>query len=239
MSSRVRWAATAAVLSLAVALAPQAARASAKSQSAQPQSAITVNLSPGEHALVRFRLPDKNALDRLTASGADLAAVPHHSPDQVLADVVVDDSELAAMIKNGATPVQLIERQSQAAARANASKLAVGSDTLQFLQDYWWTSNGKTFLQTQVATTATDDPDVQITVTWKTADGATGSYQLVRFEDDGEYQYHWQVPQPLPGKPVQVTATSSLGGATRAMTPSAWPGATPPAQPAGYQKDFV
>jgi hypothetical protein len=234
MSSRVRWAATAAVLSLAVALAPQAARAQAPTP-----PGITVALSSGEHALVRFRLPDQNALDRLTASDADLAAVPHHAPGQFLADVVVDDTELAAMIKNGATPVQLIERQSPPGALRTMSKLAAGSDTLHFLQDYWWTSKGRTFLQTQVATTATDDPDVQITVTWKTADGTTGSYQLVRFSDDNEYQYHWQVPQPLPGKPVSVTATSSLGGATRAMTPQAWPGATPPAQPSGYQKDFV
>jgi hypothetical protein len=196
-------------------------------------------LSSGESALIRFRLPDQNFLRQLAAQGADLAAVPHNSPGQVLADLVVDDSELAALVKQGAVPVQLIERQSQAAQLRNRSKLAVGSDTLQFLQDYWWTTNGKTFLQTQVATTATDDPDVQITVTWKTADGATGSYQLVRFEDDGEYQYHYQVPQPLPGKPVQVTATSSLGGATRVMTPSVWPGATPPPQPTGYQKDFV
>src|SRR5262245_11757623 len=148
MSSRVRWAATAAVLSLAVALAPQAAGASAQPVSIK-SPAITVNLSSGEHALVRFRMPDQKALDRLTASDADVAAVPHHSPDQFLADVVVDDTELATMVKNGAVPVQLIERQSQAGARANATKLAVGSDTLQFLQDYWWTSKGKTFLQTQ------------------------------------------------------------------------------------------
>lgn len=236
MSSRVRWAATAAVLSLAVALAPQAARAQARTA---PPKQITVNLSSGESALIRFRLPDENALRRLAAQGADLAAVPHNAPGQVLADVVVDDTRLAAMISGGAVPVQLIERQSQAAALKNRARLAAGSDTLQFLQDYWWTSNGRTFLQTQVATTATDDPDVEITVTWRTADGATGSYQLVRFSDDGEYQYHWQVPQLLPGKPVQVTATSSLGGTTRVMTPSAWPGATPPAQPSGYQKDFV
>jgi hypothetical protein len=234
MSSRVRWAATAAVLSLAVAMAPQAARASAPSL-----PSIAVSLSSGESALIRFRLPDQNFLRRLAAEGADLAAVPHNSPGQVLADLVVDDSELAGLIQQGAVPVQLIERQSQAAAQANRTKLAAGADTLQFLQDYWWTTNGKTFLQTQVATTATDDPDVQITVTWKTADGTTGSYQLVRFSDDGEYQYHYQVPVPLPGKPVQVTATSSLGGATRAMTPSVWPGATPPPRPAGYQKDFV
>jgi hypothetical protein len=235
MSSRIRWAATAAVLSLTVALAPQAARAQARTT---PPPA-SIKLSAGEHALIRFRLPDQNALRRLAAQGADLAAVPHNTPGQVLADVVVDDTELAALVADGASPVQLIERQSQAGALKKASKLAVGADTLKFLEDYWWTSNGKTFLQTQVATTATDDPDVQITVTWRTADGATGSYQLMRFEDDGEYQYHWQVPEPLPGRPVQVTATSSLGGATRPATPAAWPGATPPAQPSGYQKDFV
>lgn len=235
MSSRVRWAATAAVLSLAVALAPQAARAQARTA---PEPA-GITLSSGESALIRFRLPDESFLRTLAAQGADLAAVPHHTPGQVLADLVVDDTQLATLTRQGAIPVQLIERQSQAAALRNRARLAVGADTLHFLQDYWWTSNGKTFLQTQVATTATDDPDVQITVTWRTAGGATGSYQLVRFEDDNEYQYHWQVPQVLPGKPVQVTATSSRGGATRATTPSAWPGVTPPAQPSGYQKDFV
>ena len=49
-----------------------------------------------------------------------------------------------------------------------------------------------------MATTATDDPDVEITVTW-TADGATGSYPLFRFEDAGEYQYHVALPQPPAG----------------------------------------
>ena len=85
----------------------------------------------------------------------------------------------------------------------------------------------------------TDDPDVEITVTWTTADGATGSFPLSRFEDSGEYQYHVALPQPLPAQPVTVTATSSLGGTSRAITPTAWPGATPPPLPAGYQKDFI
>ena len=76
------------------------------------------------------------------------------------------------------------------------------TDTLHFLQAYWWTSGGQTFVGTQVATTATDDPDVQITVTWRTADGQTGSYPLQRFVDDNEYQYHFANPQPVPAKPV-------------------------------------
>ncbi len=83
------------------------------------------------------------------------------------------------------------------------------------------------------------DPEVEITVTWQTADGTTGSFPLQRFEDAGEYQYHIAAPQPLPAQPVRVTATSSLGGTTRPATPAAWPGATPPAPPAGYQKDFI
>ena len=49
-----------------------------------------------------------------------------------------------------------------------------------------------------MATTATDDPDVEITVTWRTADGATGSYPLFRFEDAGEYQYHWRCRSRCP-----------------------------------------
>ncbi|BBH71612.1 hypothetical protein ACTI_82970 [Actinoplanes sp. OR16] len=194
-----------------------------------------ITLDPGETALIRFQLADEAAFERLLISGADIAARPRTTPGAVLADVVVDGSELTALRQAGATPVQVIPT-----AQASAQRLtAASADTLQFLQAYWWTSKGQTFLQTQVATTASDDPDVEITVTWRTADGATGSYPLVRFEDAGEYQYHYALPQPLPAKPVSVTATSSLGGQSRAITPSAWPGSTPPATPVGYQKDFI
>ncbi|UQU62858.1 peptidase M14 [Couchioplanes caeruleus] len=237
---RLRWPAAAVVLTVATALVPPAANAAPAPPPAP--AAATVQLVAGEHALVRFRLPGEAALQRLVAAGADLAARPRTVPGAVLADVVVDDRQLAALTAGGAVPVQLIQRQSDAArllARSRSAVEAQAADTLQFLQAYWWTTNGRTFLQTQVATTATDDPDVEITVTWRTADGATGSYPLVRFEDSGEYQYHYALPQPLPARPVQVSATSSLGGQSRAVTPAPWPNATPPAQPAGYQKDFV
>ncbi|BCY08450.1 M14 family zinc carboxypeptidase [Actinoplanes sp. L3-i22] len=232
MSLRVRWVATAALLVLGSSYAATPAHA-------EPVTAAApaISLSAGEHALIRFRLPDAAALDRLVAQGADLAARPKTDAGAVLADVVVDDTQLADLVKTGAVPVQLI--QAESAAPARRSSLAATADTLQFLQSYWWTTNGRTFLQTEVATTATDDPDVEITVTWTTADGTTGTYPLIRFEDSGEYQYHYALPQPLPAKPVKVTASSSLGGVSRAVTPSAWPAATPPPTPAGYQKDFV
>ncbi|WP_250007329.1 M14 family zinc carboxypeptidase [Actinoplanes sp. M2I2] len=232
MSLRPRWVAAAAALTLITASVSVPAQAA-------PAAAPSITLAAGESALIRFRLPGEDLLRRLVAEGADLAARPHTEQGTVLADVVVDDRQLATLTGQGAVPVQVIQRAAAVAPRAAQSRLAVQADTLHFLQAYWWTTGGRTFLQTQVATTASDDPDLEITVTWRTADGATGSFPLVRFEDAGEYQYHYTLPRPLPAKPVQVTATSSLGGTARAVTPAAWPGATPPAAPSGYQKDFV
>ncbi|MEU4692521.1 M14 family zinc carboxypeptidase [Actinoplanes sp. NPDC023714] len=228
----MRWPAilTAAMLTTSILTIPPGAAQAALSPAGD------ISLDPGQTALIRFQLADEAAFERLLTSGADIAARPRTTPDAVLADVVVNDRELAALTRSGAEPVQMIPT----AGRQATSALRVASaDTLQFLQAYWWTSKGQTFLQTQVATTATDDPDVEITVTWTAADGTTGSYPLVRFEDADEYQYHYALPQPLPAKPVKVTATSSLGGQSRAITPSSWPGSTPPAPPAGYQKDFI
>jgi Zinc carboxypeptidase len=238
MSSRRRWAATVAAAVLVSALLTHPG-ASAAAPAADP----AVTLAAGQTGLVRFRLPSEAMFQQLIAAGADVAARPRSTPGQVMADVVVTGAQLAAMTARGAVAVQLIQSQTDGARRLQASKRsaapAAGVDTLQFLQSYWWTTGGRTFLQTEVATTATDDPDVQITVTWTTADGTTGSYQLVRFEDSGEYQYHYEVPQPLPAQPVKVVATSSLGGKSRVNTPALWPNSTPPALPTGYQKDFI
>ncbi|MEV6306559.1 M14 family zinc carboxypeptidase [Actinoplanes sp. NPDC051861] len=241
MSSGRRWPATltAAVLTAGLLTVPASAAAAETRAGAEAPTPAPISLASGERGLIRFQLPDEAAFDRLVARGADVAARPRTVPGAVLADLVVDDRELAALTAEGARPVQLIQRESATAGLRAQSLRAAAADTLQFLQAYWWTSNGRTFLQTQVATTASDDPDVEITVTWTAADGTTGSYPLVRFEDADEYQYHYALPQPLPGRPVSVKATSSLGGTSRAITPQAWPGSTPPALPSGYQKDFV
>ena len=241
MSSRRCWAATAAaaVLTAGLLVHPGAGAAAAP---ARPTAAPVIEVAAGETALVRFRLPDEQMFTDLIAAVADVATRPRTTPGQVMADVVVNAEQLAALTAKGAVAVQLIQTEADGARRlaeSRRSTRALAADTLQFLQAYWWTTNGRTFVQTQVATSASDDPDVEITVTWTTADGATGSYPLVRFEDAGEYQYHYALPQPLPAQPVTVTATSSLGGRSRAVTPEAWPGVTPPALPSGYQKDFI
>lgn len=193
-------------------------------------------------SLVRVELPNEAMFDELVASGADIAARPRMDDGRVLVDLVVTGSELDALAARGARTVQVIQRAGDAEERFAQSQRAsrtAAADTLHFLSAYWWTSEDRTYFQAQVATTAINDPDVEITVNWTTEDGTTGSFPLQRFEDAGEYQYHVAEPQVLPGKPVTVNATSSLGGVSRTITPSAWPGATPPPQPSGYQKDFV
>ncbi len=194
--------------------------------------------STGELALVRVQLPAESMFDELVASGADIAA----RPDELLVDLVVTPDQLDALTARGARTVQVIQRDGDGTARyAQSARAArtVAADTLHFLSANWWTADGTTFLQTLVATTAVADPDVEITVAWTAENGATGSFPLRRFEDAGEYQYHVAEPRVLPAKPVSVTATSSLGGVSRAITPTAWPGSTPPELPSGYQKDFI
>lgn len=192
-----------------------------------------------ELSLVRVELPDQAMFDELVASGADIAARPSTGDGRVLVDLVLTDSQLETLTARGARTVQIIQHESDAATRYTQKRQAQQADTLHFLSAYWWTTDGQTFLETRVATTAIADPDVELTVTWTTADGTTGSFALQRFEDAGEYQYHVAEPQPLPAQPTKVSATSSLGGVSRTLTPALWPGATPPEMPTGYQKDFV
>jgi hypothetical protein len=232
MFSRRRWAAA---LSAAVLGAGLLSHPGVSQAAAEP----VPDLAAAESGLVRLRLPNEAMFAELVESGADIAARPRTTPDQVMADLVVTGAQLDALTARGASVVQLIQRQSDGTRRFDAGRRAAAADTLQFLQAYWWTTGGRTFLQTQVATSASDDPDVEITVTWTTADGATGSYPLARFVDSGEYQYHVALPQRLPAQPVRVTATSSLGGSSRVIVPQGWPGSTPPALPTAYQKDFI
>ena len=207
----------------------------------------TANAAPppvaaGERALVRVELPSAAMFDELVATGYDIAARPKLDNGQVLADLVLTGAELAALESRGARTVQVIQHESDAAERYAQSQRGsqrVAADTLHVLSANWWTSEGRTYLQTLVATTAIADPDVEITVTWTTADGTSGSYALQRFEDAGEYQYHVSEPVVVPAQPTKITATSSLGGVSRVVKPSAWPGATPPELPSGYQKDFI
>ncbi|MDQ1721613.1 MAG: hypothetical protein QOI26_1347, partial [Pseudonocardiales bacterium] len=231
------------------------------SPAASPTKPVVARLAAADTALVTLQVSSRAEAAALIASGTDLP-VRALTGGAYQLDLVLTGARLATLVGRGARLVRIIEREGDGTARYSESVQAaqartgaglttvkrmataagdtttVNVDTLHFLQGYWWTSKGQTFVGTQVATTATGDPDVQITVTWRTADGRTGSYPLERFSDANEYQYHFALPQPVPAKPVSLTATSSLGGSVR-MTPVFWPGARPPATPAGYQQDFI
>ncbi|RJK97052.1 M14 family zinc carboxypeptidase [Vallicoccus soli] len=262
MTHRRRWAAAGTGTLLAAALAVTTPGATAAGPASSGVAAVVASgerLAPGETALVRLAVPDRAAADRLVASGADVAAGPSRRGGVVTVDVVLTGRELAAQQRAGARLVQVVQREGQgtaryaasaraaaaaargpqrtAAARAGAADVA-NPDVLAFGQAYWWTSKGQTFAQVQVGTSATDDPDLEVEVTWRTADGRSGTFPLVRFVDAGEYQFHYALPVPVPGQPVALTAASSLGG-TKTARPSAWPGTTPPDLPEGYQSDFI
>jgi hypothetical protein len=259
MLTRRCWTATAATLVLTAAALVPPGTGMAAPDVVPARATAPVTLAADETALIRVELRDEAQFRELLAQGADVANRPRQQDGRVLADLVLTGRQLAALTAQGAVARQVVQREGDAARRytdsvraaqartstglrapAEGRGVAVAAvDTLHFLQSYWWTSNGKTFLQTQVATTAAEDPDVEITVTWRTADGTTGSFALARFSDAGEYQYHFSVPQAVPARPTQVTATSSLGGTARPNTPAKWPNATPPALPEGYQKDFI
>ncbi|NLG21872.1 MAG: hypothetical protein GX555_10665 [Actinomycetales bacterium] len=218
----------------------------------------SIELSDSQTALLRLQLPDRAALERLVEAGADIAGIPATSPesrgDRVLVDVVLTGAELEQLRGQGATVVQVIQREGdgtrhfeesrEAAARLHAAGLtttadsAEPQDTLTFDHAYWWTSGGQTFVQVQVSTSAGTDPSLQITVDWETADGTTGSFPLARYVDAGQYLFHYHLPAPLPDAPVTLTATSNQGG-TATTEPAFWPGNEAPELPSGYQSDFI
>ena len=217
-----------------------------------------LELPDGERALLRLQLPDRDALEELVDSGADIAALPATSPDtrgdRVLVDLVLTGTELAELQAQGATVVQVIQREGDATRHFEASREAaqrqhqVGlsattasaepQDTLTFDHAYWWTSGEQTFVQVQVSTSAAMDPDLEITVEYETEGGDTGSFELSRYVDAGEYLFHYHLPASVPGTPVSLTATSSEGG-TATAEPEWWPGSEAPELPGGYQHDFI
>lgn len=253
-----------AALSAAALLITTPAALAATSDAAPPGAATTSDggLPRGsEEALVRLQLPDRAALEELVVEGADIAAVPAAAPDSrgdvVLVDLVLTGDELDGLLADGATVQQVIQREGDAHARWVESREAaearraegltlqrapsgemVPLDTLTVDHAAWWESSGQTFLQVQVDSSAGTDPSLQIAVEWETGDGATGTFQLARYVDAGEYLFHYSLPVPVPAQPVSITVTSNQGGAVTAA-PTAWPGADGPELPEGYQHDFI
>lgn len=128
---------TSLVLAVLVALSGSALAGPALAASPQPPGQARPGSGPPQEqheALVRLQLPNRAALDRLVASGADIAAQPSSSRTSrdgaVLVDVVASEAQLTRLRAQGARVVQVIARegdgarhfaQSKAAAKARAS----------------------------------------------------------------------------------------------------------------------
>ena len=125
---------------------------------------------------------------------AQPAASPTAVGGAPLVDLVVSGRELSTLRAQGAQVLQVIAREGEGSANFRASKAAAVSraatglkpatgatrapgggpatsavanvDTVVFQQAYWWASKGRTFVQVEVATTAVQDPEVEIAVRW-------------------------------------------------------------------------
>ncbi|MEU8393324.1 hypothetical protein [Micromonospora sp. NPDC048843] len=106
MIVRRRWtaAATTVILFSAVLSHPTSGAA------APADPAAPIALSATETAVVRVQLRDQAQLDRLVATGADLANRPRGRDGRIIADLVLSGAQLDDLTAQGATAVQIVQR---------------------------------------------------------------------------------------------------------------------------------
>ncbi len=196
-------------------------------------------------SVVQLEVPNQKAKDKLLELGIDLThrATEHNGILEV--DAVVTPSEIA-MLKTFGIKVKdtlITEKEwnartaeRQAAAQVEAS-LTASEDTVKILRANHYTNQSETFLYVEAKSSAGTTASTALTATW-TENGVEKSATLNRFEDYGEYMYHW-FEVPVSAVPSSVKVTSNLGGtATSAVTQ--WLGADKPGNPKKhYVKDFV
>ena len=245
----------------AVAVPPGATRAGGAGAAVAPNPAAV--LAAGETALVTVQLPTEAMLHELVASGADIANRPRHRDGRVLVDLVITGAQLADLVAPGARPVRVVQRagegsrpvRRQRAGRAGThpGRTAPPHRSGRGPAD----RRGRRGHPALPAGVLVDErrPDLP-------ADPGRDHRHRRPGRRDHRHLAHRRRRAPARTRwsgsrtpaststtsrcrsrcrpqPVQLTATSSLGGVSRPVTPQAWPGATPPPLPTGYQKDFI
>ncbi|MEV0234490.1 M14 family metallopeptidase [Nonomuraea sp. NPDC050786] len=211
------------VLTTLAAADPPATSVAAPSDPKDPEPASLVTLS----------VPDRTAMERLAASGADLTERMRPQPDgSVQVDAVVTPSQLAAYQALGAslapeTPPPPATAQSTAA-----------KDQLVVERAVWFRSRDGYFLSVEASSSAGEA--ATLSVTWTGQGGSTGRAPMTPYVDAGAYLGHqFSAPVPATSRPQWVTVTSATGGTAEARV-RAWPdGERPDRAGPGYQKDFV
>ncbi len=143
-----------------------------------PAAKPAAQLAAAETALVTLQVADRAAAEALIGAGTDLP-VRSLPSGAYQVDMVLTGARLATLQARGVRLIRVIEREGEGSKRysdsvqAAAARTAAGltstrrslsaagvatvaaTDTLHFLQNYWWTSKGQTFAGVEVATTAT------------------------------------------------------------------------------------
>lgn len=187
---------------------------------------------PEPASLVTLSVPDRAAMERLVASGADLTErVRPQADGSVQVDAVATASQLAAYAALGATLAPGTPPQAKA-------KVTTAQDQLVIERAVWMKSREGYFLSVEASSSAGEA--ATLTVTWKGKGGSTGQAPMVAYVDAGAYLGHqFSTPVPAGDRPQWVTVTSAGGGTAEAKVRE-WPdGDRPDRAGPGYQKDFV
>ncbi|MFC5827458.1 M14 family zinc carboxypeptidase [Nonomuraea insulae] len=201
---------------------------------AAPPSAPAVAgpADPEPVSLVTLSVPDRAAMERLVASGADLTERVRPQRDgSVQIDAVVTQSQLADLRGLGATLAP--DTPPQASAKATAAQ-----DQIVIERAVWYKSRDGYFLSVEASSSAAQA--ATLTVAWRGRRGTTGQAEMVAYVDAGAYLGHqFSTPVPAADEPQSITVTSAGGGKADARVKE-WPdGERPDRAGHGYQKDFV
>lgn len=194
---------------------------------------VTGPTDPEPASLVTLSVPDRAAMERLVASGADLTERVRSQPDgSIQVDAVVTQSQLATLRSLGATLASDTPRRGQSP-EGKAAK-----DRIVVERAVWFKKREGYFLSVEATSSA--GQTATLTVTWKGAHGATGQTAMVPYVDAGAYLGHQlSTPVPAESRPRSVTITSAGGGKAEARVRE-WPdGERPDHESPGYQKDFI
>ncbi|GGO66943.1 M14 family zinc carboxypeptidase [Nonomuraea cavernae] len=196
--------------------------------------AVAGPADPEPASLVTLSVPDRAAMERLVASGADLTERIRPQPGGgIQVDAVVTASQLAGLRSLGATLAPGSPSASHPAQERTAAE-----DQIVVERAVWFRSHDGYFLSVEASSGA--GAAATLSVTWKGRRGSTGQAPMVPYVDAGAYLGHQlSTPVPATDQPQWVTVTSAGGGSAEARVRE-WPdGERPDRTGPGYQKDFV
>ncbi|TLS38474.1 M14 family metallopeptidase [Pseudalkalibacillus caeni] len=199
--------------------------------------------------LVKLFVPDRTELDRLVATGIDLAEHVQEHDGGYEVHAIVTPSELAGLrlkgldVKTIYTKKDLERRMNESRTKAEAvAKVTAEQDEVSILRANYFTNYSGTFLYVEAKTSAGLTANVALTAKWDSGKGtelgAGGEATLQRQDDMGQYLYH-SLLIPIEKVPRQLKIESNLGGSQIAQV-TEWVGdGKPDKQSPHYVSDFV